>query len=183
MSGFQFGPGLGFLLTQMTCCITDFGLEATCSEPDLLVVLWRTDAGKTHLLLVQIKAPTGSPTEIPGSRDTDGLTFLSVEIPGVEIQRVQSKSHAGRHDNQPPRWLCVHRPLQPHVFQPHHLSSCQEGNGGGKGPLGSASQPPTRSRTVISSRGSVWLRWPHATSEQHPGKSQVEENKHNQPGL
>lgn len=60
-SGFQFGPGLCFLLTQMTCCITGFGLESACKEPDLLVVLWRPDADKTHLLLVQIKAPTGSP--------------------------------------------------------------------------------------------------------------------------
>ena len=61
MNGFQFGPGLGFLLTQMTCCVTGFGLEAAYKEPDLLVVLGRPDAGKTRLLLVQIKAPTGSP--------------------------------------------------------------------------------------------------------------------------
>lgn len=61
MSGFQFGPGLGFLLTQVTYCITDFGLEAPCKEPDLPVVLRRHDAGEIHLLLVQVKAPTRSP--------------------------------------------------------------------------------------------------------------------------
>lgn len=61
MSGFQFGPDLGFLLTQMTCYITDFGLEVACKKSDLLVVLQIPDGGKTHLLLVQIKTPTGTP--------------------------------------------------------------------------------------------------------------------------
>jgi len=58
MSRFHFDPGPGFLLIQMNCCITNFGLEAGCKDPYLLVVLWRPDAVTTHLLLVLIKAAT-----------------------------------------------------------------------------------------------------------------------------